>query len=704
MVVGYNLPFDLARLAIRASGTRPRLYNKRGERRRPQYVDAWSLTLWLRSNGQEDRFRPRLRIKHIDRNRSLMAFSPVPKEAKVYPGPGSFLDLKTLVFALTDQGMSLARAGEVFEAPVRKSGLEEYGTVTPESLTYGRHDVRATASLLEVVRHELDRHPIETAPAQVKSPAALAKGYLSAMGVTAPLTRAKTIPPRRLGQGASAYFGGRAECRIRKVVVPVVTTDFTSMYPTVNILTRLQEYLTAERLSIRRCTSVARSTLAGITSGGLLSPDTWPDLRFIAEVVPDGDILPVRTTYDRQNPIPTIGVNPVYSRRPLWYTGFDLAASMLLNHGVPPKIRQAFRIVPSGQLGSLRPTQFRGEVSIDPRGQDIFQTVIERRHAVRHDATRPAAQREALQRGLKVYANSGSYGVMAEFTSMRLPGDAVEQVRVEHGSAPGFDARVRAPEIPGPFCFPPVAAFITGAARLILALAERMVEDLGGTYLAMDTDSIHIVASEDGGWIPCPGGPHLGPKGDPGIRALSWANVNSIVTKLDRLKPYGPQVTSPLLKIENENYAADDRRKRVQLYGLGLAAKRYVLFERAGKGRVVIRKRSDFGLGAYLDPTDPRPRAEGPDDPGPNDGWVAEAWRRLIHRALGRPEPRAAAWWSRPAVIQFTASSPDRLKPYLRLERPKPYVDRLKPFNFMLAADVRPDTARPESVSTDCAI
>jgi len=61
-------------------------------------------------------------------------------------------------------------------------------------------------------------------------------------------------------------------------------------------------------------------------------------------------------------------------------------------------------------------------------------------------------------------------------------------------------------ERPGKFQFPPAAALITAGGRLMLALLERMVKDLGGTYLLTDTDSMLFVASERGGLVPCPAG------------------------------------------------------------------------------------------------------------------------------------------------------------------------------------------------------
>lgn len=47
-----------------------------------------------------------------------------------------------------------------------------------------------------------------------------------------------------IGHAMNAYFGGRAECRIRRVPVPVVYMDFQSMYPTVCALMNLGKLLT----------------------------------------------------------------------------------------------------------------------------------------------------------------------------------------------------------------------------------------------------------------------------------------------------------------------------------------------------------------------------------------------------------------------------------------------------------------------------
>ena len=80
------------------------------------------------------------------------------------------------------------------------------------------------------------------------------------------------------------------------------------------------------------------------------------------------------------------------------------------------------------------------------------------------------------------------------------------------------------PEHAGEYCFPPLASLITAAARLMLALLERCVTDLGGTYAMEDTDSMAIVATQRGGLIEFPQGARRR-NGKPAIRPLSWRQV-----------------------------------------------------------------------------------------------------------------------------------------------------------------------------------
>ena len=94
--------------------------------------------------------------------------------------------------------------------------------------------------------------------------------------------------------------------------------------------------------------------------------------------------------------------------------------------------------------------------------------------------------------GLIDQGNATSYGIYAEMNRQ----ESDEKVRmVCHGiDAAPYECTVTHPENPGEYCFPPLASLITGAARLMLALLESSVTELGGTYAMEDTDSMAIVA------------------------------------------------------------------------------------------------------------------------------------------------------------------------------------------------------------------
>jgi hypothetical protein len=187
----------------------------------------------------------------------------------------------------------------------------------------------------------------------------------------------------------AAYAGGRAEARIRHLVVPVVLTDAASMYPTVHTLLGLHELLIAKRLDARCCTAEARDTLAQLTLERLLDPAFWPRLRFIAAVSVEEGILPVRAQYDETSRQYSLGVNRLTQRRPFWCTGPDLAASIILS-GHMPRVHRAFTVVGKGQLDELRPILLRGHLPIDPRSQDVFKVLPEEREALKADPGRPA--------------------------------------------------------------------------------------------------------------------------------------------------------------------------------------------------------------------------------------------------------------------------------------------------------------------------
>src|SRR3984885_5452150 len=530
LLVGFNLPFDLSRIARDATAARGR------------FAGGFSFSLWPYvdkfGNELENRFRPRICIKHIDGKRALKGFtarngcdpedlipegSPTGEPEEGSKFRGHFVDLRTLAFALTDRGYSLADACEAFEVEHGKQHAEHNGDITSEYIDYNRRDVLATAELAEKLLAEFDKHPIELQPTKAYSPASIGKAHLHAMGITPILERQPDFPKKYLGYAQSAFFGGRTSAHIRKILIPVVYTDFLSMYPTVNINMGLWEFVTAWEITIDdHCEKEITDFLNCVSADHLFNPDTWKNLAAFVKIVPDGDILPSRSKYATASNDWQVGVNHIYSdagnSTALWFALPDVVASTILT-GRVPKIVDAFRLKAKGKSKGLNPIVLRKVIEVDPRHQDLFKVVIEERKKLASRTAMPKSEKSRLDKALKVLANSTSYGIYAEMNRQ----ESDEKVNVLcHGIDPEpFTCKVKHPEIPGKYCFPPLAALITSAARLMLSLLEHCVSEKGGTYAMEDTDSMAIVATERGGLIPCPGGSYL-KDGLPAIKALSW--------------------------------------------------------------------------------------------------------------------------------------------------------------------------------------
>jgi len=189
-------------------------------------------------------------------------------------------------------------------------------------------------------------------------------------------------------------------------------------------------------------------------------------------------------------------------------------------------------------------------------------------------------------------------------------------------------------------------------------LLEHEVRQLDGTYAMEDTDSMALVATEQGGLVPCAGGPHRMPDGRDAIKALSWKQVDKISKRFAVLNPYeGEAGSGSILKIEDDNRDPKTGNPR-QLYCLAISAKRYALFLLDNNGEPVLLRSScpfcgrknkpnldnctkchrpiqlnneddrwsEHGLGHLLNPTDPEDE---------DREWIAQAWLGMIRKGLG---------------------------------------------------------------------
>ena len=120
----------------------------------------------------------------------------------------------------------------------------------PRTSTTTAKTFAATAALAFKLLEEYDRFDVDLQETQAYSPASLGKAHLRKMGIAPIFERQPNFPKRYLGYAQSAFFGGRTAAHIRKVPVPIVDTDFLSMYPTVNALMGLWKYVIAREIIV----------------------------------------------------------------------------------------------------------------------------------------------------------------------------------------------------------------------------------------------------------------------------------------------------------------------------------------------------------------------------------------------------------------------------------------------------------------------
>lgn len=517
LCVGFNLPFDLSRIAHKAAHSRGR--NKGG----------FTLTL------SEDRMQPPIIVKQLGSAYS-MKFSSTKKNMKKDFFGGYFLDVQTLAeVMLQAKRVSLQRAGEMLNINHEKYTGISHGRVTEKYIEYNIRDVEATYEVYRRLVQELDLFQIDIPLTKVFSSASIGKYALKQMGVTPFHQQNPDFPDAILGNIMSAYYGGRTECRIRKHPTKVSVLDFTSMYPTITMILGLWPYLVADRIESMDATDEIQSFLSSLTLADLQNPDIWKDFCVLVKLRPDDDILPARMDYKGDDSPYVVGLNYLSSAKDMWYALPDVISSVLLT-GKAPDIIEAIRFVPVGQQASLQKTRIHG-VDIDPRRDNLFQVLVEKRQEIKqHLKTISKDDPEQLHlssqaQAIKILVNAMSYGIFIELN----PEDKKSPVEVN--GIDSFTTEENRHEKEGKYFHPLMAVMITAGSRLFLAMAEAKVLELGGQHAYMDTDSIFVP-------------PDL---------------AQPILDFFQPLNPYSIEI--PLLKPEKED-----------MWFYGISSKRYALY------------------------------------------------------------------------------------------------------------------------------
>jgi hypothetical protein len=185
--------------------------------------------------------------------------------------------------------------------------------------------------------------------------------------------------------------------------------DFTSMYPTIFCLQRLDTVLTSPVIDLEDATADVRAFVAQMASSSrcvsLFDPELWPKLNCMVQVDPGSAILPIRMCEEGDESY-TIAVSPIQTKELRWYTLADVLAGMRLG-GLAPTIHKAMRVVTRGKRRS-KTVLFRNKFPLRS-SQPFFKTIVEERQKIKNDPEADEALKP-LEMVLKLFLNSGSYG------------------------------------------------------------------------------------------------------------------------------------------------------------------------------------------------------------------------------------------------------------------------------------------------------
>jgi len=450
------------------------------------------------------------------------------------------------------------------------------------------------------------------------------------------------------------------------------------MYPTVCTLMGLWDFVCAKRIGHFDDTQAIRALLE-IPCEELIErlrhKDAWSQLAVLVKVRPDLDLFPVRARYP-QTETATIGLNFLTSNEPLWFTLADVLVSKILSSRTP-KVIAAIRFEPMERQAGLTPIAVAGEM-IDPAREDFYRRLIIHRNALKARAKAAGeAQKPALesdQQGVKILANATSYGI---FVELNVEDYRAAKPMIAYGArSQALRFKSKKFEKPGRYFHPLLGTLITGAARLMLALAERQVIEQGLDWAFCDTDSIAIANV---------GGLSLQDFKARALRVRDW---------FDDLNPYGE--SKSVLQLEKVNFPTGKDGDLDALdppLCLAVSAKRYVLYNRQDTKRT-IRKASGHGLGHLLAPYDEpakerRERVQRIGVPL----WQEGLWKEIIRAAESDAPDQTnfmeMSGFDAPAASPYAATTPQLLAWFKGYNERHKDGKRIYPFGFLLSLQAK---------------
>ena len=524
--IGFGLPFIISRLATDVTESR-------------RHPNGFSFTLSERAK------HPHIVIKSIDSQSQFIELNKTFRKKtkdKIPYYRGCFVDCKTLGFVLTNNSYDVQSALDDFDVAVPTDESSINDVLTIYSL-YKKQMARWKLFCLDKLENKLF------------SPASIGKSYLEKIGITPFLKQNPEFPKEILGFVSSAYYGARVEAR--RVNNPTNTTvlDFTSMYPTLFVLFGMYRLLIAEKIDHKDTTHETQEFLDKVTISDINQPETWKNMLTLCKIVPEGEVLPVRSDYTQKSL--NTGINYLTSEdgTSLRFTLPDLIASKLLT-GKTPQILEAITFYPQGVQSGLKDIEILDGVTLK-KGDDLFCKLIECRFELQKNTDKTSKQ---LQKILKIIANSTCYGKFIQLNTRKT----ILKKDVTVYGLDSFDVQTRRLENSDKFYHPIISVFLTAGSRLILAAAEHLLEQNNGYLMYCDTDSVFVTPEHS----------------------------KMIQEFFQPLNPYSKDVE--MFKVQKE-----DGKKLEDVICLAISSKRYVVYNKYDDD-ITIFKYSNHALGHYV--------------------------------------------------------------------------------------------------------
>lgn len=174
-IIGFNLPFDISRIALSHGVARGAL---RGG-------FSFQFSPW--------KSEPRVRIKHLSAVAALIDFAKPFKQLRgkgsrnrdvdVPHNRGCFIDVKTIAAALLSKRFKLATLAEFLKVTEKRETEEHGGPITSDYLDYARGDVQTTWECYEKLAKTYQGFGLSTPLHRILSEASIGKALLREMNI-----------------------------------------------------------------------------------------------------------------------------------------------------------------------------------------------------------------------------------------------------------------------------------------------------------------------------------------------------------------------------------------------------------------------------------------------------------------------------------------------------------------------------------------